>query len=67
MLDNIDRGLIHALRIDGRAPFTAIADVLGVSAQTVSRRYRRLSADAALRVVGLTEPQRAGRTSGCCG
>lgn len=62
MLDDIDRGLIHALRIDGRAPFTAIADVLGVSAQTVSRRYRRLCADAALRVVGLAEPQRAGRT-----
>ncbi|MFD7134491.1 AsnC family transcriptional regulator [Streptomyces sp. NPDC059894] len=41
MLDDSDRGLIHALRIDGRAPFSAIADVLGVSAQTVSRRYRR--------------------------
>ncbi|MGK5637965.1 Lrp/AsnC family transcriptional regulator [Streptomyces sp. URMC 126] len=62
MLDDIDRGLIHALRIDGRAPFSAIADVLDVSAQTVSRRYRRLCADAALRVVGLTEPQRSDRT-----
>ncbi|MEV3967305.1 Lrp/AsnC family transcriptional regulator [Streptomyces sp. NPDC050698] len=62
MLDDIDRGLIHALRIDGRAPFSVIADVLDVSAQTVSRRYRRLCADAALRVVGLAEPQRGDRT-----
>ncbi|MFE6778238.1 Lrp/AsnC family transcriptional regulator [Streptomyces sp. NPDC057702] len=61
MLDDIDRGLLHALRIDARAPFSAIADVLGVSAQTVSRRYRRLSADAALRVVGLVEPGRGDR------
>ncbi|MEV5986397.1 AsnC family transcriptional regulator [Streptomyces sp. NPDC052051] len=62
MLDDIDRGLIHTLRIDARAPFSAIADVLGVSAQTVSRRYRRLYADAALRVIGLAEPQRSDRT-----
>ncbi|MGI5351192.1 Lrp/AsnC family transcriptional regulator [Streptomyces sp. CA-250714] len=62
MLDDIDRGLIHALHIDGRAPFTAIADVLGVSTQTVSRRYRRLCAEASLRVVGLADPHRAGRT-----
>ncbi|MFC9932190.1 Lrp/AsnC family transcriptional regulator [Streptomyces sp. NPDC127190] len=62
MLDDIDRGLIHALRIAGRAPFSAIADVLDVSAQTISRRYRRLCADAGLRVVGLAEPERSDRT-----
>ncbi|GEC06193.1 AsnC family transcriptional regulator [Streptomyces spinoverrucosus] len=62
MLDDIDRGLIHALHIDGRAPFSTIAEVLGVSTQTVSRRYRRLCAEASLRVVGLADPQRAGRT-----
>ncbi|MCT9084782.1 Lrp/AsnC family transcriptional regulator [Streptomyces fulvoviolaceus] len=62
MLDDLDRGLIHALHIDGRAPFSRIADVLGVSAQTVARRYRRLRAEASLRVVGLTDPHQAGRT-----
>ncbi|MEU9498796.1 Lrp/AsnC family transcriptional regulator [Streptomyces sp. NPDC048196] len=60
-LDEIDRGLIHALHIDGRAPFSRIAEVLGVSTQTVARRYRRLSAEAGLRVVGLADPHRAGR------
>ncbi|MEU0090848.1 AsnC family transcriptional regulator [Kribbella sp. NPDC006257] len=62
MLDEIDRGLIHALRVDGRAPFSRIGAVLGVSTQTIARRYRRLTAEAGLRVVGLPDPQRAGQT-----
>ncbi|MGW1048566.1 Lrp/AsnC family transcriptional regulator [Streptomyces sp. NPDC002521] len=61
MLDALDRALIHALHLDGRAPFSRIAEVLGVSAQTVARRYRRLRAEAGLRVVGLADPDRAGR------
>ncbi|SFW65100.1 Lrp/AsnC family transcriptional regulator [Amycolatopsis australiensis] len=60
-LDEVDRALIHALHVDGRAPFTKIGDVLGVSTQTVARRYRRLRAEASLRVVGLPDPQRAGQ------
>ncbi|WP_157420505.1 Lrp/AsnC family transcriptional regulator, partial [Actinomadura kijaniata] len=44
MLDEIDRGLVHALHLDGRASFGRIAEVLGVSTQTVTRRYRRLRA-----------------------
>ncbi|WP_328325149.1 AsnC family transcriptional regulator [Kribbella sp. NBC_00382] len=61
MLDEIDRGLVHALRIDGRAAFSRIGAVLGVSTQTVARRYRRLVAEAGLRVVGLADPRRAGQ------
>ncbi len=60
-LDEVDRGLIHALNIDGRAPFTRIGTVLGVSTQTVARRYRKLRA-AGLRVVGLPDPDRAGQS-----
>ncbi|MEE1787688.1 Lrp/AsnC family transcriptional regulator [Streptomyces sp. SP17BM10] len=62
MLDELDRALVHALRIDGRAPFSRVATVLDVSPQTVARRYRRLRAEACLRVVGLADPRRAGRT-----
>ncbi|MER7583620.1 AsnC family transcriptional regulator [Kitasatospora sp. NPDC097691] len=61
MLDDLDRALVHALRVDGRAPFNRIAAVLDVSPQTVARRYRRLRAEAGLRVVGLGDPHRAGR------
>jgi DNA-binding Lrp family transcriptional regulator len=60
LIDDIDRGIVHALRIDGRVPFNRIASALGVSAQTVARRYARLRTDASLRVVGLVNPDRAG-------
>ncbi|GAA3204999.1 Lrp/AsnC family transcriptional regulator [Nonomuraea helvata] len=61
MLDDLDRGLVHALHIDGRAPFSRIAEVLGVSTQTVARRYRRLRAEAGLRVVGLPAQDHTGQ------
>ncbi|PJM92435.1 Lrp/AsnC family transcriptional regulator [Streptomyces sp. CB01373] len=60
-VDALDRGLIHALHVDARAPFTLIADVLGSSTQTVARRYRRLHAEGGLRVVALPTPRSARR------
>jgi DNA-binding Lrp family transcriptional regulator len=62
MLDDLDRALIHALHIDGRAPYSQIAAALDVSPQTVARRYRRLRSEASLRVVGLSDPHHAGQT-----
>ncbi|MET7280274.1 AsnC family transcriptional regulator [Kribbella sp. NPDC005582] len=62
MLDEIDRGLIHALQVAGRAPYSRIGAVLGVSTQTVARRYQRLRTEAGLRVIGLPDPHRAGRS-----
>ncbi|AYG82119.1 hypothetical protein DWB77_04289 [Streptomyces hundungensis] len=56
-LDELDHCIIHALRIDGRAPFSRIAEVLGVSTQTVARRYGRLSSELSLRVVGVVNPR----------
>src|SRR6185437_6930862 len=61
MLDTIDRALIHALQLDGRAAYSRIGEVLGVSTQTVARRFNRLRAEADLRVIGLPDPQTAGR------
>ncbi|WP_131739403.1 Lrp/AsnC family transcriptional regulator [Actinomadura roseirufa] len=61
-LDDLDRAVIHALHLDGRAPFSRIAEVLEVSTQTVARRYRRLRAEAGLRVVGLPGGVRGGLT-----
>lgn len=62
-LDAVDRGLVHALRIDGRAPFSRIGAVLGVSENTVARRYRRLRSSGVLRVVGAVNGPRLGHTS----
>nr|WP_221382519.1 Lrp/AsnC family transcriptional regulator [Actinoplanes polyasparticus] len=52
-LDELDRQLAHALQVDGRAPFSRIAAVLGTSDRTIARRYGRLRQSGALRVVGL--------------
>jgi DNA-binding Lrp family transcriptional regulator len=49
-LDPLDLRLLHALHLDGRAPFARIAEVLGVSDRTVARRFARLRATGAARV-----------------
>ncbi|MFI0741431.1 Lrp/AsnC family transcriptional regulator [Streptomyces sp. NPDC021100] len=60
-LDWLDRAVIHALHVDGRAPFARIATVVGSSPQTVARRYQRLRSLVGLRVVGLPVPDRTRR------
>ncbi|MFD4904536.1 Lrp/AsnC family transcriptional regulator [Kitasatospora purpeofusca] len=60
-LDGLDRALLHALHVDGRAPFRRIAEVLGVSDQTVARRYQRLRAGGVVRVVGRTDARSLGQ------
>ena len=60
-IDALDRRIIHALYIDPRAPFSRLAEVLGSSEPTVSRRYRRLFDDRILRVVGQLDSQRLGQ------
>ncbi|MFD7812458.1 Lrp/AsnC family transcriptional regulator [Streptomyces sp. NPDC059785] len=59
--DALDLKVLHALEVAGRAPFSRIAEVLDVSDQTVARRYRRLRAEAALRVVGVRDGIRLGQ------
>ncbi|MDG4865349.1 AsnC family transcriptional regulator [Streptomyces sp. T-3] len=51
--DELDLKLLHALEVDARASFSRIAGVLGVSDQTVARRFRRLRGEAGLRVVAV--------------
>jgi DNA-binding Lrp family transcriptional regulator len=59
-IDDLDRQLTQCLGVDGRASFSAIAEVLGVSDQTIARRYRRLRSAGALRVVGIKYPKASG-------
>jgi DNA-binding Lrp family transcriptional regulator len=51
--DELDRQLVHALFIAPRAPFRLLAEVTGVSDQTVARRYRKLGSAFGLRVTGV--------------
>ncbi|MBO0515217.1 Lrp/AsnC family transcriptional regulator [Streptomyces beijiangensis] len=55
VFDDLDLQLLQALETDGRAPFSRIASVLGVSDQTIARRYRRLRTEGGLRVIGVRE------------
>ncbi|MGW4036989.1 Lrp/AsnC family transcriptional regulator [Streptomyces sp. NPDC004778] len=59
-IDATDRRIVHALQIDGRAPFSRIAAVLGLGERTVARRYQRLRSQLALRVVGISDARRLG-------
>ena len=63
MPDLLDVQLVYALQIDGRAPFSLIGEVLGVSDQTIARRYNRLRSSGLLRVRGLVEPDLLGLRS----
>jgi DNA-binding Lrp family transcriptional regulator len=60
VIDDLDRDLLHALAVDGRAPFARIGEVLGVSDRTVARRYARLRESGMLRLVGVVDPNRLG-------
>jgi DNA-binding Lrp family transcriptional regulator len=57
-LDSLDMGLLHALQLDGRVPFSRVAEVLDVSGRTVARRYERLRAAGAARVAVVTDSRR---------
>ncbi|MFG1606620.1 Lrp/AsnC family transcriptional regulator [Actinoplanes sp. NPDC049265] len=58
--DELDRRLVSALQVNGRAPFSSIAEVLGVSDRTIARRYARLRSAGALRVLGSVDPTALG-------
>jgi DNA-binding Lrp family transcriptional regulator len=59
--DALDRRLVQALQLDGRMPFSRIAEVLRVSDQTIARRYTRLRTDGHVRVLASIDPTRLGQ------
>jgi DNA-binding Lrp family transcriptional regulator len=63
ILDPTDRQILHALRFSPRASYAVVADVLGLSEQTVARRYKQMRAKRVLRIIGLVNPVALGRTA----
>lgn len=55
-LDEVDRRIIAALQIHGRATWQEIARATGVSDSTVARRTQRLFAKGLTKVIATTEP-----------
>jgi DNA-binding Lrp family transcriptional regulator len=62
-IDELDDRLIHALQLDGRVPFARLAQLLGVSEQTVARRFRRLRSAGIVRVLGMVDPAPLGESA----
>ncbi|MCS7477979.1 Lrp/AsnC family transcriptional regulator [Umezawaea endophytica] len=60
VLDDVDRGVLTALAVDGRASFARVGEVLGVSDRTVARRYARLCEANLVRLVGDVDARRLG-------
>jgi Lrp/AsnC family transcriptional regulator, regulator for asnA, asnC and gidA len=59
-LDDIDRGIIDALTLDGRQPNRQIARMLSVSEGRVRMRLQRLENAGLISIVGQSDPFRTG-------
>lgn len=59
-LDEIDRKLIAALQVDGRTPFSVLAQELNMSASSVRYRVQRLQDSGLFQIVGIANPLNIG-------
>ena len=59
-LDELDIAILEHLSVDGRRPFTEIAEALGVSHGTIRNRYLRMLEANAVKVMCWLEPNQVG-------
>ncbi len=62
LLDGPNRAIIEALQHDGRQPYGAIADAVGLSEAAVRRRVQRLREMGIMQIVAVTDPLQLGFT-----
>ena len=62
MLDAANRAIIEALQRDGRRPYGAIAEEVGLSEAAVRRRVQRLRETGVMQIVAVTDPLQLGFT-----
>lgn len=53
-MDKLDQQIIQEINENGRKPFSTIAKKLGVSTQTVMRRYNKMKANGAITLSTIT-------------
>ncbi|MEV6825144.1 AsnC family transcriptional regulator [Amycolatopsis sp. NPDC051102] len=56
MFDLIDTQILHALQCSPRAAFRRVGQLIGVSEQTVARRYGAMRGDGVVRVLARSAP-----------
>jgi Lrp/AsnC family transcriptional regulator for asnA, asnC and gidA len=61
-MDDLDRQIISYLQYDGRAPFTRIAEQIGITEGAVRRRVKQLSESGVLQIAAIVEPHLLGYT-----
>jgi|ERR1700686_767829 Lrp/AsnC family transcriptional regulator for asnA, asnC and gidA len=61
-LDAVDRKIISVLQGDGRCPYGAIAEQVGLSEAAVRRRVQRLRETGIMEIVAVTDPLQLGFT-----
>jgi Lrp/AsnC family transcriptional regulator for asnA, asnC and gidA len=59
-IDEIDRRIIGHLQRDGRRPYGAIAEDVGLSEAAVRRRIQRLRDSGVMQIVAITDPLQLG-------
>jgi len=60
VLDSVDRRIIELLQRDGRRPYGAIAEDVGLSEAAVRRRVQRLRDAGVMQIVAITDPLQLG-------
>jgi Lrp/AsnC family transcriptional regulator for asnA, asnC and gidA len=59
-LDGVDKRLIEQLQLDGRLPYTQLAEKVGLSEAAVRQRVRRLVDTGVTQIVAVTDPMTLG-------
>jgi Lrp/AsnC family transcriptional regulator, regulator for asnA, asnC and gidA len=60
LLDEANQAIIEALQRDGRRPYGAIAEDVGLSEAAVRRRVQRLRSHGVIRIVAVADPAQLG-------
>ncbi|MET4099601.1 Lrp/AsnC family transcriptional regulator for asnA, asnC and gidA [Agrococcus sp. UYP10] len=58
--DAQDKAIIAELQRDGRAPYAAIAETVGLSETAVRKRVKRLTDAGVMQIVAVTDPMQLG-------
>jgi Lrp/AsnC family transcriptional regulator for asnA, asnC and gidA len=59
-IDDLDRQIISLLQVDGRRPYGAIAEAIGLSEPAVRRRVQRLKDANVMQIAAITDPLQLG-------
>lgn len=60
MLDDANRAIIEELQLDGRRPYGAIAQAVGLSEAAVRQRVQKLRETGIIQIVAVTDPKQIG-------